>query len=207
MAKKNANNYFAMLEEMASCSCRAANELERILMNFSIERLDENITKLHAIEHEGDGLRHALIGKLIKEFITPIELEDIMAITDQIDDVTDTVEDVLLKIYMFDVSSIHPDAIAFADIIKKCCNELLSLFKEFEHFKKSKRLHESIVELNRLEEQGDALYISAMRRLYTSQASTREVTIWTEIFNSMEIVCDTCEHTANLVEHVVMKNT
>ncbi len=162
---------------------------------------------LHAIENRADEMKHALVEKLVREFITPIEREDIMNITDRIDDVTDAVEDVLIKIYMFNIQSIHDDAIAFAGIIKTCCNKLLNVFQEFENFKKPKELHQMIVELNRLEEQGDALYINAVRKLYLSNANPREVGAWAEIYNGMETVCDTCEHVADLVEHVVMKNT
>jgi uncharacterized protein Yka (UPF0111/DUF47 family) len=207
MPKEKGSNYFLMLEEMAESSLRAAVELERILTDFRIECLDEYMEKLHAIEHEADEQKHNLVGKLVKEFITPIEREDIMAITDQIDDVTDAVEDVLLKIYMFNIRNIQDNAIAFAGIIKRCCEKLLHVFQEFGNFKKPKILHASIIELNRLEEQGDALYIGAVRKLHLFQADAREVAAWTEIYGRMETVCDTCEHVADLVEHVVMKNT
>ena len=138
MAKEKSNNYFTMLEGMAEASCTAAVELERILVDFSIEKLGENMKNLHAIENRADEMKHALVEKLVREFITPIEREDIMAITDRIDDVTDAVEDVLIKIYMFNIQTIHDDAIAFAGIIKTCCNKLLNVFQEFENFKKPK---------------------------------------------------------------------
>jgi predicted phosphate transport protein (TIGR00153 family) len=196
-----------MLENMAECSRDAATELERILTNFHVDELGANMEKLHAIEHQGDTQRHNVVEKLVKEFITPIEREDIMELTDQIDDVTDAVEDVLLKIYMYNVRSISEDAIAFVRIVGKCCTELLHVFEEFESFKKPKTLHESIIELNRLEEEGDALYINAVRKLHVSQADAKEVAAWTEIYSRMEKVCDTCEHVADLVEHIIMKNT
>ncbi len=207
MPKEKGNNYFSMLESMAESSFLAAVELERILTDFSVETLSDNMKKLHAVENKADGQKHELVARLVREFITPIEREDIMAITNQIDDVTDAVEDVLVKIYMFNIQSIHEDAIEFVGLVKKCCNELLHVFKEFANFKKPKTLHESIIELNHLEEQGDALYIGAVRKLYLSRADAREVAAWTEIYNGMELVCDTCEHVADLVENVVMKNT
>lgn len=207
MPKERGNNYFTMLAEMAECSCRAAEMLEGILLDFDPERLGENMERLHAVEHEGDSKKHDLVNKLIKEFITPIEREDIIVITNQIDDVTDAVEDVLLKMYMFNIQSIRSDAISFIGIIRKCCDELLNIFKEFGNFKKSKTLSNSIIELNRLEEQGDNLYIQAVRTLHTSQDDPRAIYAWTQIYSRMETVCDTCEHTADLVEHVIMKNT
>ena len=207
MAKKNEHNYFNMLVEMVECSSRAADLLEKILKDFKIDSLNTYLKELHAIEHEGDNLKHRLVEKLVREFITPIEREDIMAITSQIDDVTDTVEDVLLKIYMFNLQTIDPNAVKFVDIVKQCCQALLNVFKEFSDFKKSKNINTFIIELNRLEEEGDALYMDAVRALYTSDVGAKESAAWTEIFNVLEKCCDTCEHTADLVEHVIMKNS
>ena len=34
-----------------------------------------------------------------------------------------------------------------------------------------------------------------------------ELMIWREIFDRMEKCCDACEHVANAVESIIMKNT
>lgn len=196
-----------MLQEMAECSCRAAYHLEVILKDFDVTGISKNMKTLHAIEHEGDELRHRLMEKLMKEFITPIEREDIMAITDQIDTVTDAIEDVLLKIYMYDIQEIHKDSIAFAAIITRCCDKLLLIFKEFSNFKKSKTLFQTIIELNHLEEEGDSWYLNTVHNLHASSTDAREVAAWTEIYRCLERVCDTCEETGDLVAQVIMKNT
>lgn len=208
MSRAKGTDYFTMLEEMAACSCRAAEMLQTILTDFQLGQLTKNMELLHAVENEGDEAKHQLVAKLVKEFITPIEREDIMSIANRIDDVTDSVEDVLLKIYMFNIQTIQDEANAFAGIITECCEKMLEVFREFKDFKKSKILYRSIIDLNRLEEQGDALYIGAVRGLHTSpQADAKDVAAWTEIYRCMEKVCDTCEHAADLVEHVMMKNT
>lgn len=207
MAKEKRNDYFSMMAELAEYSLEAAVQLETIISDFHLECLDENLKALHAVEHRGDEKRHILAGKLLKEFITPIEREDIMAITNQIDRVTDAVEDVLLKIYMFDIRTIHADAVPFTRIIRQCCHNLLELFREFGNYKKSKTLINMIIEMNRLEEEGDALYISAVHKLHTSDADAREIMAWTEIYHCLERACDTCEQTTDLVEHVILKNT
>ena len=67
MAKNKGNNYFLMLEEMAECSCRAAKLLKKVLTNFDVEKLDEEIINIHAIEHEGDERKHKLVSSLMKE--------------------------------------------------------------------------------------------------------------------------------------------
>lgn len=206
MAKEK-NDYFSMMVEMADCSLQAAVELETILADFNIDRLKENMDKLHAIEHQGDQKRHVLAEKLMKEFITPIEREDIMAITNQIDNVTDAVEDVLLKIYMYNIQEIEPESLEFVGLIRRCCQYLKDMFREFGNYKKSKTLFDTIVTINGLEEEGDALYIRLVHDLHSTGGDARKIAVWTDIYHCMERVCDTCEQTGELVQHVIMKNT
>lgn len=207
MAKKNENDYFQMLAEMAQCACNAAEKLYDVFGSFNVDRVQDQMKELHEIEHAGDELKHVLVQKLIKEFITPIEREDIMIIAGHIDDVTDAVEDILQQVYIFYIRSIRPEAMEFCGLIKQCCNELLKLMREFGNFRKSQTIHNSVVELNRLEEIGDALYVRVVHDLYTKRGDPVEVSAWTEVYRCFEKCCDTCEHVANLVENVMMKNT
>lgn len=207
MARKGDHDYFAMMKETATCGDTAATMLKNVLQNYNPTTLDVSMREMHGIEHHGDDLKHQMVGKLVKEFITPIEREDIMALIDQIDDVIDTVEDVVLKMYMYNIQSIRPEAIQFADIVCKCTHELVEMFAEFADFKKSRKIHDSIVEINRLEEDGDSLYITAIRTLYEGEVDAVSAMAWTEIFTCLEKCCDTCEHTADLVANVIMKNT
>ena len=72
---------------------------------------------MHRLEHQADLTKHQAMEKLIREFITPLEREDILSLTSAIDDVTDSIEDVLLRLYMFNIRTLRPDALEFSKII------------------------------------------------------------------------------------------
>ena len=61
-----------------------------------------------------------------------------MMLTQQLDDVTDAVEDVLLRLYMFNVLSIRDEALEFADTIYRCREAMEEMMGEFRHFRKSR---------------------------------------------------------------------
>ncbi len=79
--------------------------------------------------------------------------------------------------------------------------------EDFQNFRKSSTIHDNIVEINRLEEDGDRLYTEAVRSLYVNCTDPVETVAWTELFDRLESCCDACEHVANVVESVIMKNT
>ena len=75
----------------------------------------------------------------------------------------DKIEDVLQRIYCNNIQSIRPDALEMAQKVIQCCEEVKLLVKELADFKHSKTLHDHVVRINDLEEQGDRLFLASMR--------------------------------------------
>ena len=48
-----------------------------------------------------------MFSALVKAFITPIERDDIMSLSEQIDNVTDCIEDILIHIYINNLTEIR----------------------------------------------------------------------------------------------------
>ena len=207
MAKKNDNYYFENFIECVECGCQAAKMLEENLTDFDVNQLSDKLEELHRIEHDADKKKHEMMAVLVKAFITPIEREDIILLSQSIDEVTDKIEDVLIRIYINNVQSIRPEAVQFTKVIIRCCQVLKEIMEEFANFKKSKTLHGLIIEINALEEEGDRLFIESMRKLHTQVTDPLEIIAWREIYNFLEKCCDAGEHVADAVESVIMKNT
>ena len=201
------NDYYDTFVRLVDYSCKASIYLHKSLQEFDPKLLKERLKEIHHIEHDADEDKHAMMKKLAKEFITPIEREDIIQLAQEIDEVTDTVEDVLIRMYMYNVAEIRPEALKLTEVIVKCCQALKSAMEEFHNFKRSEIIQKSIIEVNRLEEEGDALYIEAVRSLYATSQDHIAVTGWSKVFDRLENCCDACEHVANVVEGVIMKNS
>ncbi len=204
---KKDNYFFDQFLACARVACEAAEFLCDTLSHFDADGLKEKLEQLHQIEHKGDTIKHEMTDQLIRAFITPIEREDILALSQNIDDVTDTVEDVLIHIYINNITEIREDALEFANIVKQCCEEMCTLLTELPDFKKSKTLDKLVVALNHLEGEGDMMYVSAMRRLHVESKDPIEIIVWREIYKYLEKCCDKCENVADVVSGIAIDNT
>lgn len=207
MAKNKDFNYFKAFIDLSSGSLKASELLSATLHNFDVSKIKEKMVEMHEIEHNADLERHEIMNRLAKEFLPPIEREDIISLADNIDDVIDSIEDVLIGMEMYNVQVVRPEIVKFTEIIMNCCKSMSAALTEFEHFKRSQKLHAAIVEVNRLEEVADQLYINGVSELYKTSKDPVQLMVWTEIYRLLEKCSDSCEEVANDIENIVMKNS
>ncbi len=207
MAKKDSNYYFDSFAKGIAFANEAAAMLQECLKNYDPANVQAHLDEMHTIEHTADGVKHEMMERLVKEFLPPIEREDIMELAHSIDNLTDNIEDVLRGMYMYDIKALRSEVSKFTDLIVRCCASLTEVAAELPNFRKSTKLQPKIVEINGLEEEGDALYVEAMRRLYTEEKDAVSILAWTTMYNRLEKCCDCCEDVADTVEQVILKNS
>lgn len=207
MRKTKDTDYFECFAVSAQYAKEAANFLYSCLENFDAEKLGRQVEEMHVLENAADMARHTMTRKLSHEFITPIEREDIVALSHGLDDVVDAIDDILRRIYMYNVREIRPETLKMARLIVDCCSALEIVVKEFADFKKSKTINEKIIAVNTLESTGDGLHYEITRQLFVERADTRTTVIWMTIFDGLENCLDACENVTDIVESVVMKNS
>lgn len=206
MSKKN-SPYFDDFIAMAEFSCQAADYLHKVMTDYRPDTLEQRREEMHQIEHTADAAKHSMMARLNKEFVTPIDREDIIQLANELDNVTDKIDDILIRMYMYNIKTVRPVAIVFTDVIVRCCQALRTAILEFQNFHKSTTLIPAIIEVNTAEEEGDTLYIDAVRDLYQNVSDPIEVTAWSELFDRLEDCCDACEHVADSLEIIALKNS
>ncbi len=206
MAKKD-NNYYNMFSDIAADAIIAAHHLEKTVKNYNPDKMEKLNKTMHEIEHGADLKKHQMMKMLVAEFITPIEREDIATLSYMLDDVLDSIEEVFQMFFMYNVKSMRPEAIDFVDLIVRSTEAMKACFDEFEHFRKSDLIAKKIVEVNVIEELADSLYFKTVRELYTKEKDPMQVMAWVRLLDRFERICDECEHVADTIGSVIMKNS
>lgn len=205
--KKKDVDYFEYFCTSARIAAEAAKELDNIIRSYSRDSFKAGSDRIHELEHAADANRHKMIEALAKEFIPPIEREDIMSLSHQLDNVVDAIDDVALSMYMFNVESVRPEALMFSELIVRCCEALLDTVAEFRNFKNSKTLKEKVIAVNTLESNGDTLHTESVRKLFAEKTDPTETIVWMKIFDEFEDCLDACEDVVDIIEGVILKNS
>jgi uncharacterized protein len=194
-------DYFVQYGEIAT---EAAEILKSLINN--LKDSETKLREIEEVEHKGDKLLHDIMEALNKTFITPIDREDIYEIAKALDDIVDYIEATASRFIMFNVTETREAAKVLAELILQSCKEVKKLMQAFKTMKKSQNIIASIIEINRMEDQGDNDFRVAVRALFTSDIPTLEVIKWREIYEFLEQTLDACEDVSDIVEGVIMKH-
>ncbi len=206
MAKKN-NDYFELIQKQTSYCVEASNLLEDILCTFNAANIDAYRTQMHDIEHTADSVHHDILNKLSTEFITPIDQEDILRLVQIIDDITDALDEVIMDVYMYHIHVIPEKTTSLSQVVNRCVKALHEAAGELKNFKRPSALRALLVKVNDIEIEADAIYTDAIHELFGSASDVKALLGAKSIYEGLEHCCDLCEHAADVIEQVIIKNT
>jgi len=205
--KKETYNYFDEFIKLSDCIVKSAEILRDTFDNFDIQKLEAKTAEVHGLENDADEIIHLLRNYLIKDFLPPIDREDIVLIGNKLDDIEDSIDEIMINLKIFNVTEIRSDVDLLADILMKTANSVKEIFMDFKNFKRNDETRRKIIEVNELEEQGDREYENVMTNLYKNEKNAINLMKWTSIYGWIEDAIDYCEQVSDCVENVILKNS
>ena len=166
----------------------------------------ENVRAMHEKEHYGDELTHTIINTLNETFITPFDREDIMALANHMDDIVDGVYMLTNRFALYKISNPTEPSKKMADILARATKALQKAVSALRSKKLMKETLLQCVEINRLENEADVVRDEAISNLFEHEKDPITIIKQKELYEQAETVVDFCEHTANVVESILVKN-
>ena len=205
MKKKELNYYNEFIKNVDIC-CEISNILKKHIENFQNEDARETEKIVHKLENDADLNMHNIKNYLIKDFLPPIEREDIILLVNKIDDAVDNLDEIIIDLNIFSIRELRDDFKDFAELICQISVKLKEVMNNFRDIKKYEQTKNLIIEINHLEEQGDKLYENAIKNLYITEQNPVEILKWHNIYGTLEDSIDSFENVADCVEEIIMKN-
>ena len=221
MARKKKYDYFEAFVKITTY----AEEYATKLVNFLEDHYDakkgtghmppkktlEALSSLHEIEDAADEIVAEVTSKLAAEFMTPIDREDIMLLVNELDDVVDDLDNVLQRIYMYDLTLVTGELIDMAHVVLKSTEALKTATHRLANYKKAKSIKEQIKRISELEDEGDQTYIRSVHTMYKRAVAEEYdnplvVVGLAGVMQALENCCDACETAGDTIVLVVMKN-
>ena len=159
--------------------------------------------RLRDLEHQCDDAAHEIHDLINNTFATPLDQEDIVRLTSSLDDIVDLAEETADKIELYRVESITDAAREMGEFLAKAGIEIAAATKTLEG---SADLKPHRAAIHVLENEGDRMLRVAIGELFSGEKDPFELVKWKDIYDLLEATMDACEHAANVMESIAIKN-
>jgi uncharacterized protein len=193
--------FYDLFEEAGANIVRAAGLLADMLENWPEK--PELAREIVVCEQEGDRITHDIIQKLNATFVTPIDREDVISLASGLDDIVDFTEEVADFLGLYRIEAPMEQAQELVKVLHQACRQIeealprLRTYKDISHY---------VVEIHRLENDGDRIERSALASLFEQGIDPMIVIRWKDIFERLEQAVDATEHVANTLQGIFLKN-
>ena len=197
--------FFDLFDKQAENLLEGAQLFNKIINTPDISR--DNVDKMHAIEHRGDEINHNILNMLNESFITPFDREDIFSLAQNMDNIIDGIYMITNRFYLYKIFTPAEESKKLASIIENSARAVCKVVNFLRSNKNMKDTLKQCVEINRLENMADEIRDEAISRILNDENANPILVIkQKELFEEAENVTDMCEHVANVVESIIVKN-
>ncbi|MCL5036764.1 MAG: DUF47 family protein [Chloroflexi bacterium] len=195
--RKSSVNFYDLLNNQANKTLEGMEKL-REYMNNGDEATGHQVDK---IESQADELRRILIDELLRSFSTPIDREDIFALSRNIDDIIDYGTSTVDEMMLFKVG---PDQylIEMTDKLVKGTKEILTAIERIE--RNPHVAGEHALRAKQIENDIERIYRKAILELFENE-DIRFILKKREIYRHISNAADRCDEAANVIADIVVK--
>jgi predicted phosphate transport protein (TIGR00153 family) len=193
--------FFDLFEQAGANIVRAAELLDEMLARYpESQGLAQDIL---VCEHDGDRITHDVIQRLNQSVVTPIDREDVLHLASALDDIVDYTEEVADYLGLYKIEAPMAQAQRLAGVLRDATRQIASAIPLIRGFKD---ITVHMVEVHRLENEGDRLTREAIASLFEAGIDPMVVIRWKDIFERLENAIDSTERAAFILEGIVIKN-
>ena len=195
-------SFFDFFEQHAALTVEGTKELIQLLEPGA--KIEARARRIVDIEHETDVITHRCVEALHKTLITPMDGTQIHWLITRMDDVMDFVEAAAERISLYKLREMTPEVQELADVLRRAAQLVVEACQLLRNVKDPQAILKRCVDINRLENEADAILRRAVARLFDEEQNPVMIIKWKEIYENLESAADRCEDVANIIESVVL---
>ena len=197
--------FYELFEEVAATLVKMGQVFHQMINEGDTNQRSTYLTQLEDLEHKNDDHTHKLFTELSRNFITPIDREDIHYLASALDDIADYIFASAKKIQLYKVNPQEPGISKMVELINDATQEVQKAVNGLRDMKHLREMTEAMVRVNSIENQSDDIYYHNLESLFAEESNAKELIKKREIYQILETVIDKCEDASNIIESIIIK--
>ena len=196
--------FYDLLETQAKAAHNAALIFHKLTRNF--DKLPEYRQEIEKIERDADELEHQLANRLDSTFVTPLDKEDLHALSSSLDDITDRIDSAVSRLSLYRITLPRPDLDPLVYLLVRITEQMYEAIVTLRKMQNMEAMKPIFQRIHDLESESDKAFRQALDDLFNApNPDPMMVMKWKEVYDRIERAVDKCEDVANVVESVIIK--
>lgn len=201
------DKFFDLLEAGADEANTSVNLLASYLQALSKGGPPDNLDEFVQSRRKEKRVRHEMTEELSRTFVTPLEREDIEALSFALYRIPKAVEKIVERL------SIYPGQIPYAafkrqaELLKLAAEAVVFMVKQLRGGTNIEKIREANDRLQYAEGEADKVMLGLLKDLYHGPYDAKELVILQEIYEMVERAVDRCRNAGNIVVQIVLKHS
>jgi len=188
-------------------SAEICNEIARLFNQALSEGMtEEYLIKARTLKHRGSSLERETIRTLNSTFITPIDREDIQALSTMLNRITKKIGQSFLNINVYGITTFTEEMLQQSKTIINATEELMHIVGLLKTISKTKEITESRESMKEIETFGDSILYRAMQKLFSGEFEAIDVIKLRDIYKDLESALDKCFSVSDAILTIALKN-
>ncbi|MFM2231392.1 MAG: hypothetical protein RJB31_93 [Bacteroidota bacterium] len=197
--------FYSLFESVADTVHKMGITLQEMVYEADEDKRAGKLAQIENMEHKNDDLTHTIFTELGRNFITPIDREDIHQLATALDDIADYIYASAKKINFYKINPNDTGIHKLTELILQGSIEIKKATHGLRDMKNLREMTEAIVRINSIENQADDVFDMSIEMLFNNENDFKEVIKKREIYQVLEIATDKCEDAANVIESIIIK--
>ncbi len=198
------DKFFRLLEASAEEAHASVQSLAQLLKTREEKR---SLDAFIEARRKDKRITQELTEHLLKTFVTPLEREDIEALSHALYKIPKTVEKFCERLLAGGETVRDVDFSKHIAMLEQATATVVLVVKELRHGVNLERVKGQNDQLQKIEGEADKLMLETLRLLYNGNHNTLKVIILKDLYELLEKVFDRCRDVGNIVFHIVLKNS
>ena len=196
----NRRTFYTLLQEAGANAEDATGKLDHLMRAWPEE--SDLRAEIKRLEEQGDRLTHDILHELHATKATPLDRADIHSLAVGLDDVVDYTEEAADFLGLYKIEAPMEQALDLTGVLRDAGRELSAALGKLEAMEE---VNPHVIELDRLEEEGDRISREALVSLFAGGIDPMVVIRWKDVFERLEQAIDACDRVAHVLEGIVAK--
>lgn len=198
--KKEKPDFYEMLKKHSSIVYEGNKSL-RVYVEGNAED-DSLAAQINSLEREADDARRVLIDNLNKTLITPMDREDLFALSREIDNLIDYANISVEELNLFKIKPTK-ELCLMARILERGSLELYDSIKNLRSFTGVAKEH--ALKAKTTEKHMHHTYLEALSTLFSNDHDASYMLKMREVYRHLNRASDRCDEAANLILDILIK--